>query len=908
VRLACAGSGTERPQAALSGRGRHFQFAVPGPSRRCDRSPRRGRNPRVVPLILALAVAASCREPSGSRARGQDIEVTWSLVEIRPAERAFRCRLTLSNRSQFALPDRDWTLYFNFGRRPNPGSLPSSVSLTPINGDLYAMTPGRGFSELESGESVQLEFDGRGWVSNVSGAPGGFYFVFAGRDGRPAPPEPVAAVVVEPFERPEQLRRSLQDSVEVPTTEFRYRENAESRLLPREALRGIVPSPYRMRPSAGTLPLTRSTAIHYAAGLEKEAAYLARSLEPLLNFELSTVPGSAAGPGRIVLTSAPLAVAGRTREAYRLTVGQAGGIRIVGSDPAGIFYGIQSLRALIPWEYYREGTDSIPIPIMEIEDAPSFPYRGMHLDVARNFQTPGTVLKYLELMSFYKLNRFHFHLTDDEGWRIAIDGLPELTDVGGRRGHTEHEEDRLRPSLGSGPDPNPARSSGSGHYSRADYIAILRYAAERHIEVIPEIDVPGHARAAIRAMDARRARLLKEGREQEALEYLLRDPEDRSEYRSVQNWNDNVMNVCQESTYTFLTRVIDELAAMHREAGAPLTAIHVGGDEVPAGAWRKSPACDRILSDPARGIADAAGLGKLFLRRLNGILRQRGLATAGWEEIALRHGGEGKEKSPDPEFAGAGFLPYVWNSVWGQGGEDNAYKLANAGYAVVLANASNLYFDLAYDRDPAETGFDWAGFLNTRQTWDFLPYHLYQSSTTDIMGNPLDPAKYSQNTPLSPEGRENILGMQGQLWGENLRSPEVLEYLLVPRLLALAERNWAGEPVWAGITDPERRAREAAGDWNRFANRLGQSELPRLDYLSGGWRYRIPPPGARLEEGLLKANVEFPGITIRFTTDGSDPGPGSTLWSGPVAAAGTVKLRAFDTRGRGSRVAIVRQP
>jgi hexosaminidase len=192
-------------------------------------------------------------------------------------------------------------------------------------------------------------------------------------------------------------------------------------------------------------------------------------------------------------------------EAYEVSIDLAG-IDIVGVDAAGVFYGIQSLRMLLPLDAYREARTSINVPAVTMSDAPRFPYRGLHLDVSRNFQPKEAVLRLFDLMALYKLNTFHFHLTDDEGWRLAIDGLPELTEIGGRRGHTTDEREHLIPSYGSGPDPDPAVSYGSGWYSRADFIEMLQYAHERHIEVIPEVDVPGHARAAIVAMKERHRR------------------------------------------------------------------------------------------------------------------------------------------------------------------------------------------------------------------------------------------------------------------------------------------------------------------------------------------------------------------------------------------------------------------
>src|SRR5712664_4043936 len=256
---------------------------------------------------------------------------------------------------------------------------------------------------------------------------------------------------------------------------------------------------------------------------------------------------------------------------------------------------------------------------IQVVDAPRFGYRGFMLDVARNFHPKPLVLRTLDLLARYKLNVFHIHLTDDEGWRVEISTLPELTAVGARRGHPPDSDRHLQPAFGSGPAVD--RPWGSGFFSHADYVEIVRYAAARHIEVIPEIEMPGHARAAIKAM-------------QHNQQYRLNDPADRSVYTSVQGYPDNVMNPALESTYGFIERVVGDLAAMHREAGAPLRHIHMGGDEVPAGVWVGSPAVQAYMQ--AHGVTSVDDLWFVFYGRVEQILKTHGLVPSGWEEIAVR--------------------------------------------------------------------------------------------------------------------------------------------------------------------------------------------------------------------------------------------------------------------------------
>jgi hexosaminidase len=243
------------------------------------------------------------------------------------------------------------------------------------------------------------------------------------------------------------------------------------------------------------------------------------------------------------------------------------------------------------------------------------------VDIARNFQSKQQLLKTLDLMALYKLNVLHFHFSDDEGWRLEIPGLPELTTVGARRGHALNDENFLHPSFGSGPD---IASHGTGFYSKADFIEILKYAKERHIDVIPEIETPGHARAAVASMTARYNRLLKEGQKAEAEQYLLYHPADTSKYKSVQRWYRNVIDVSLPSTYTFLEKVVDEIVLMYKEANAPLETLHFGGDEVPGGVWAGSPAVHRLMKENS-SVKTISDLWYYFFGNISEMLGKKGL-------------------------------------------------------------------------------------------------------------------------------------------------------------------------------------------------------------------------------------------------------------------------------------------
>jgi hexosaminidase len=856
----------------------------------------------ILSVIMIFLLLSAAYTDSHEKAEIYDYLLHWKVGSNFIEGNRFSSELAIVNESGTTLQG-NWSLYFNLMRLADSESISSPLKLTHINGDFYRIDPTDQFDPLPPGDRLEFSFEAFGAAIKEIDAPDGAYFEFG--DGRIVP----VKIIVEPFKREEQMNRSPNDMFPIPTPEFVYEQNSSLSQLPAEKIGKIIPSPVSITENAESFTITRRTVIHYQQEVEREARFLAEALVPLLNTRLSIIEGGASSEDHgIQLSVGDIEVAGAEKEpgdrAYNLQITE-GGIKIAGSDAAGVFYGIQSLRALIPPEVWASSGNSITVPSVTIEDAPGFEYRGMHLDVSRNFQSVETVKRLLDIMAFYKLNKFHFHLTDDEGWRLEIKAFPELTEVGGRRGHTHDESEHLIPSFGSGPDPDPAASMGGGWYTQDEYVDILRYAKERHIEVIPEIDVPGHARAALVAMKVRYDRLIGEDRAEEAERYRIHEPEDESVYMSVQRWQDNVINVCQESTYRFLGVVFDEIIEMHRSAGIHLSSIHIGADEVPHGVWVDSPKC-RALLDATPDLDSVDQLQVWFFGRMKEMLEQRGVVMSGWEEIALV-GYYGGEKELNPAFASAA-IPYVWSNIWGAGTEGYSYKLANEGYKIVMCHASNFYFDFAYDKHPEEAGLYWAAFVDTHDPYGFIPFNLYKSGIMNQMGHRIPEDAYDGFEKIKDEAMNNILGLQAQLWGETFRSPERVEYMAVPRIMSLAERAWAPVREWMGIENRDDRLETLALAWNEFANRLGQRELPRLDRMNGGYGYRIPPPGAVIENGSLKSNVSYPGLIIRYTTDGSEPTMNSERYDGPVAVSGEseIRLRTFDTRGRGSRVITVR--
>jgi hexosaminidase len=592
---------------------------------------------------------------------------------------------------------------------------------------------------------------------------------------------------------------------------------------------------------------------------------------------------------------------GMNPEGYAMEV-KPKAIFIVASTPTGIFYGIQSLLSLISPSAYAKPQSEIKIQCVEIQDAPRFGYRAFMLDVGRNIQTKKQVERLLDLLALYKINTFHFHLTEDEGWRLEIPSLPELTEVGAQRGHTVDSKKFLPACHGSGPE--TGKLAGSGFYTKADYIEILKYANERHITVITEIEAPGHARAAIKAMNARYAKLMAQGKKAEAEKYLLYDLNDQSQYSSAQAWNDNVIDVSLPSTYNFIGTVINDIIAMYKEAGVPLKMIHFGGDEVPAHVWEKSPAYLALQANHPE-IKNTGDLWYYFYGKVNEMVKAKGLNLAGWEEMALRKTQlDGKPVYvPNPDFMPEHLQVDVWNNTIGGGNEDLAYRLANSGYKTVLSCVTNLYFDMAHYKSFDEPGYYWGAFSDIDKPFSFIPFDYFKNTSVDKNGLPINRNIFIGKQRLTDYGKSNIIGLQCALWGETVKTQERQEYMLLPRLLGFAERAWAQDPEWATTNDTTKSQQLYAQAWSNFLNVLGKRELPRLDHLNGGYGYRIPKPGVIEQNGKLVANEQFPGMTIRYTTNGKDPDAKSSVYSDGVETGNAVtKFRAFNNKGRGSNV------
>ncbi len=634
-------------------------------------------------FILAPFFVLSCNNMAKSDyPEGSEIALEWEFMGNNINEGYFISAFTLINNSKQTLGSEGWALYFNqMGRGVMEESVTGHVQINHVNGDLLKITPGSDF-ELGPGERLEISFKKPGWLIKENESPLGPYMVYSDNDGNQVA-EAIKDYTIRPFP-PLDMIYPLESGVPIPDEGWVYEQNRHQALLAPENTGRIIPTPLKSSKTGKQFSLRSGVVIHYEKGMEGEAAILSSSLGKVMGTEPQILESAEYGPGviRIKINSKTENLG---HEAYFLSSDSEKGLVIEGGGSAGVFYGIQSLLSMLPVEVWANPKSTIEMEALNISDQPAFSYRGMHLDIARNYLEPEAIKKLIRVMAFYKMNKLHLHITDDEGWRLEIPSLPELTEVGGYRGHTVDNKDHIGPNYGSGPDTDPAAGHGSGYLTREAFIDILRFAADHHMEVIPEINFPGHARSAIYAMETRYERLMTEGKEAEALRYRLIDPDDASVYNSAQNFDDNVICVCKEAPYLFYETVVDEIMGMYREAGLKMRVMHAGGDEVPGGSWSNSPVCKEFLKSHPE-IGKAENLQAYFEGRLFEMFKARKLVMAGWEEIAMKKN-EAGFWIPNPEFVGDQMLPFVWNSR----GEymDLSNRLANAGYPIILCNVSN---------------------------------------------------------------------------------------------------------------------------------------------------------------------------------------------------------------------------
>lgn len=526
---------------------------------------------------------------------------------------------TITNLSDEPITNEGWTLYFNYMSLHPIYTEGDQILQTELQASYHSITPTADFQPLmpDSSRTFKLRFKGN--AIRQTSRPEGFFLVKGKcKNGKVKGGKPISIpCTYAPFIHPEQMKRGIVTWEKTPYADgpyvYDYVERVSATSDSVSYVVPVLPHPRHCYLKKGECNITKSIIVEEVEADLPEEGYFMRL---------------------------------KSDEIY-----------ISAADSAGLFYAHQTLAQL-----------PTVVQCMEIIDFPDLHYRSLMLDIARNYYPVDSICRVLDVMAQYKLNVLHLHLSDDEAWRLEIPGLPQLTDIGSKRGYTTDESECLLPMYCGGWDAN-ANTTANGYITRKEYIDLLKYAKERHIRVIPEIDMPGHMRAAKKAMGN-----------------LLTDSAfDTRVYKSAQNYTDNVIDVTKPYAIEFIDHVVTEIVKMHEEAGHPLTIFNIGGDEVPKGALTKEEH-------------------QAFIDEVLAILNRYNLQPMGWEEITHFCPAESKA------------ICYSWLNS-----DTKPLEMAEAGYPVVLANANRLYFDFAYCNHHEEKGLNWGGYTDEYRSFDWEP-------------------------------------------------------------------------------------------------------------------------------------------------------------------------------------------
>ena len=462
--------------------------------------------------------------------------------------------------------------------------------------------------------------------------------------------------------------------------------------------------------------LKESTLVDYPAGnrdMERNAAMLSQYIEDLTGLHLSTRPVNTGNNyGCISLQLDPKMT---SDEGYRITV-TSRSVIIAGKTAAGVFYGIQTLRKSIP----VGKTDQVLLPAAQVVGSPRFGYRGMHLDCVRHFFGVETVKRYIDIMALHGMNRLHWHLTDDQGWRIEIKKYPRLTEVGGWRNGT---------TLGHNSPVNDGICYG-GFYTQEEIRDIVRYAADRYITIIPEVDMPGHMVAALTAYPQ------------------LGCTGGPYEVWGMWGVTDDILCAGKDETLRFVKDVLDEVIELF-----PSQYIHIGGDESPRVRWQECPLCQRRIKDlgitaSAKQSAEARLQG-WFTSQVQLYLTQHGKRIIGWDELL------------DCDIDSTATI-MSWR------GADPGAQGAMKGHDVIMTPVDPLYFDYYQTDKTWNEPIAFGGCNTLRKVYDFEPVAA----------------------DLPADKRQHILGAQANVWTEYITCEPQIQYQVLPRMAALAELQW----------------------------------------------------------------------------------------------------------------------
>ena len=825
---------------------------------------------RVSSLIFFVFSLFSCSNVSDK------VNITYEIKEYRDSR--FDVNFTINNTSSIDL-NSPWSLHWNQqSSLVDEQSVPENVIYNYVAGQYYnILTFGKDYI-LAKDSSFSIDLSQRGIVRRQSDLPVGG-FIVSNDD-----------ILDVEFDYVWKNAKGI-EKLNAPTSVDRYNEYISNSLLDKSDLDYIIPTPSNFIINDGEVEILNNYSIVIDQNFNLSEQLINSVFDGIVNIDFDNT-------NEVISRITVDLDESIDAESYQLSVSD-GGISISSADSAGALYALQSLKQI----FLISKLENAPLKFIEINDSPKFSYRGMLLDISRNFYGPDKIKQIIDYLSFFKINYLDFRLTDDEGWRLEIPGLEELVEVGSKRAYTKDEFENLIPMYGSGPDTN---STGSGYLSRSDYVDILKYASERNISVIPQISVPSHMRSAIVSMNARYQKYMEMGNQVEAEKYLLIDPDDKSEYYSAQGFTDNIMNICRESSFTFYEKVIDEIYLMYKDAGIEMAKFGVAADELPYGAWQKSPMCDKFMSENSIS-GDYNALYELMQRRIYSKISSYGATMTGWDDILLKLTEKNQSETQIKDFfKDDDILLFVWKNDWGEGRQDMIYKYANLGYKTIMSNSSAFYFDMVDDKDLDNIGLSWSGYANYKDMWTVDVFDVFN----DLYGvekNNISREYIENSVKLEEDKKDNIIGVQSQIWSETIRNEGILDYMFMPNIIVFSQKAWSHENSWMDISNNDSKREKIENEWNKFANNIGQRVLPMVDNIFGGLAYDLPKPGGIVANDTLYANTVFPGLNIKYTLDGSNPEFSSETFTSPIKIneGDIINLRLFDNTGRGGNSIIV---
>lgn len=576
----------------------------------------------------------------------------------------------------------------------------------------------------------------------------------------------------------------------------------------------MVPRPAQMMPGSGNHLFSAQTVFVVE---NEEQAEVARSLIALFTRAAGFTPKlNVGGEGNVRLLTDP----SLKSEAYSLEVSPQE-IIIKASDNKGLFYALQTIRQLLPPSIERESLSDKnlewSIPVVTIQDEPRFGYRALLLDASRFFIPKENVLRIIDCMSMLKLNTLHFHLTDDNGWRVEIKKYPRLTEVGAWRVDRQDLPFPARRNPKKG-EPTPV----GGFYTQEDIREMVAYAAERQVEIVPEIDMPAHSNAALAAYPKLACPVVKE--------YIGVLP-------GLGGRNSEIIYCAgNDSVFTFLQNVMDEIMELF-----PSRYIHIGGDEAQKTHWKQCPLCQaRMKKEQLTNEEDLQGY---FMKRISDYVRSKGREVIGWDELT-----------------NSSFLPDNSIILGWQGFGQAALKAAEEGHRFIMTPARIMYL-IRYQGPQWFEPLTYFGNNTLKDVYDYEPVQK----------------------DWKPEYASLLMGVQGSMWTEFCNKPEDVDYLLFPRLAAVAEVAW---------TQPDKK------DWALFLKGMDRynEHLAEKGIVYARSMYNIQHK-VTPENGVLQVKLECirPDVEIRYTVDGSEPTASSSLYTDSltVTAAQTIKSATF---------------